>query len=158
MASTGIILRRKLGKNLFVGEDVPVPGELVMDLVTTNFGFLDEDGVTIRWGKLEDEIPTGGTTGQVLVKNTNIDGDVAWSDPVSGLPSGGTDGQVLTKDSTVTDGASWMDSSGGGGGELIAVDEGNGIGYVLKDDDRSMKINIGLNAIDLSSKDPISMR
>ena len=84
MASTGIILRRKLGKNLFTGEEAPIPGELVMDLNTTNFGFLDEDGVTIKWGKLEDEIPTGGITGQVLTKNTNIDGDVIWSDPVGG--------------------------------------------------------------------------
>ena len=63
MASTGIILRRKIGKNLFVGDEAPIPGELVMDLQTTNFGFLDEDGVTIRWGKLEDELPIGGTTG-----------------------------------------------------------------------------------------------
>ena len=83
MASTGIILRRKNGKNLFVGSETPVPGELVMDLQTTNFGFLDEDGVTIKWGKLEDELPAGGVTGQVLAKKTNIDGDVEWIDPLT---------------------------------------------------------------------------
>jgi len=128
MASTGIILRRKLGKNLFTGEETPIPGELVMDLNTTNFGFLDEDGVTIKWGKLEDEIPTGGIAGQVLTKNTNIDGDVIWSDPVSGTPGGGT----------------------GGGEGLVKVDEGNGEGYYLAGDDRSNKGPIGNHAIDLS--------
>ena len=127
MASTGIILRRKNGKNLFVGSEAPIPGELVMDLQTTNFGFLDEDGVTIKWGKLEDELPIGGVTGQVLAKKTNIDGDVEWIDPPQG-----------------------------GGGELIKVtetDSNTGItktGYALSGVDRTNKAQIGENAMDFS--------
>jgi hypothetical protein len=45
-------------------------------------------------------IPNGGTTGQVLAKNSNTNKDTAWVNPSSGLPSGGTTGQVLTKTST----------------------------------------------------------
>jgi len=148
MASTGIILRRKLGKNLFTGEEAPIPGELVMDLNTTNFGFLDEDGVTIKWGKLEDEIPTGGITGQVLTKNTNIDGDVIWSDPVSGIPEGGLTGQILSKNSDANNDVGWSDPVGGG--ELVKADEGDGEGYYLAGDDRSNKGPIGNHAIDFS--------
>lgn len=39
-------------------------------------------------------VPDGGTTGQALVKNSSVDGDVIWSDvappsiPYSALPSG----------------------------------------------------------------------
>jgi len=124
MASTGIILRRKIGKNLFVGADAPIPGELVMDLETTNFGFLDEDGVTIRWGKLEDELPVGGVTGQILAKKTNIDGDVEWINP------GG--GEIV---------------------QVTETDPNTGIsktGYVFASDDRVNKTPIGQGAIDFS--------
>lgn len=38
-----------------------------------------------------------------------------------------------------------------GGGQLTAIDEGNGIGFVLKNQDRSKHENIGILAIDLSS-------
>lgn len=41
-------------------------------------------------------LPTGGTTGQVLSKDSNLDGDASWQTiPVP--PSGGTTGQVLKK-------------------------------------------------------------
>lgn len=131
MAATGIILRRKDGKNQFVGSEAPVPGELVMDLQTTNFGFLAEDGVTVKWGKLEDELPVGGTAGQILAKKTNIDGDVEWVDP----------------------------PQGGGGGEVVYITETglDGIvrsGYVFARDDRTQKSPIGNNAIDFTFIDP----
>jgi len=62
------------------------------------------------------EIPDGGTTGQVLAKNSNSDGDFKWADP--SIPAGGTTGQVLAKKSAVTGDAEWIDppSSGGTGG------------------------------------------
>lgn len=49
-------------------------------------------------------IPKGGTSGQVLSKKSNSDGDVVWKNISSGsttgkLPSGGTTGQYLKKKS-----------------------------------------------------------
>lgn len=49
------------------------------------------------------EIPTGGTTGQVLTKTSTGE---EWSDAPSGLPEGGTEGQILEKTSS---GAVWVD-------------------------------------------------
>lgn len=49
------------------------------------------------------EIPTGGTTGQVLTKTSTGE---EWSDAPSGLPEGGTEGQILEKTSS---GAAWVD-------------------------------------------------
>lgn len=41
-------------------------------------------------------IPSGGTAGQVLTKNSATDYDAGWDDVPKELPTGGTDGQVLT--------------------------------------------------------------
>lgn len=51
-------------------------------------------------------IPSGGTAGQALLKQSDDDGDVAWGDP-AGLPSGGSNGQVLTRTSL---GPRWQDA------------------------------------------------
>ena len=51
-------------------------------------------------------VPSGGTTGQVLVKSNNTDYATEWDD-ISGIPSGGTVGQVLTKTSATDYAASW---------------------------------------------------
>lgn len=179
MAQTGIILRRKIGKNLFTGSEVPIPGELVMDLETTNFGFLSEDGVTIKWGKLEDELPAGGVAGQVLAKKTNIDGDTEWINPPStGIPDAPSDGNIYSrKDAswinistdlnsigdlttlTTTDKSSLVNAinevNASSGGEVIKITEtdslgNNKTGYVFSSDDRSTKASIGNNAIDFS--------
>lgn len=54
-------------------------------------------------------LPAGGTTGQMLVKRTNGDGDTQWANSPIGLPAGGSVGQVLSKTSNVIDGASeWV--------------------------------------------------
>jgi hypothetical protein len=54
--------------------------------------------------------PAGGTTGQVLTKNSATDYDSAWTTPAtpSGVvPTGGTSGQVLTKNSATNYDAGW---------------------------------------------------
>ncbi len=66
-------------------------------------------------------VPAGGTTGQVLAKQSDDDGDADWVDPeTAALPPGGDVGQVLTK----TDGgAEWDDVSslppGGTTGQVL---------------------------------------
>lgn len=57
-------------------------------------------------------VPPGGTTGQVLKKASNTDGDLVWGDDVAGaaaasLPAGGTTGQYLRKSSTTDGDAAW---------------------------------------------------
>lgn len=57
-------------------------------------------------------IPKGGTSGQVLSKKSNSDGDVVWKNISSGsttgkLPSGGTTGQYLKKKSNSDYDAEW---------------------------------------------------
>lgn len=54
-----------------------------------------------------NKLPTGGSTGQVLAKNTNSDYDVGWVDQTDALPDGGDSGQVLTKNSSTDGDASW---------------------------------------------------
>lgn len=44
-------------------------------------------------------IPSGGTTKQVLTKNSATDYDAGWDDVPVGVPSGGAENQVLTADS-----------------------------------------------------------
>lgn len=66
-------------------------------------------------------LPIGGTTGQVLAKASNADGDANWIDPTGGsdeLPTGGTTGQVLAKASNSDGDVEWVDQTGGGGGSF----------------------------------------
>lgn len=50
------------------------------------------------------EIPTGGTTGQILVKKSDTDRDVKWADPTTG-------GLVITGNYTVDDEDNWVVSN-----------------------------------------------
>lgn len=72
----------------------------------------------------DEQLPTGGTAGQVLTKTA--DGE-AWQDAPDGLPEGGTTGQILTKTS---DGAEWADAPDTGvttfNGRSGAVEPQNG--------------------------------
>ena len=54
-------------------------------------------------------LPSGGTTNQVLAKQSNTDGDVYWKTDAtgSGLPTGGNTGYVLTKNSPSDFDAGW---------------------------------------------------
>jgi len=93
MAATGIILRRLDNKNDFQGVNSLVDGELVFSLTSNEFGFLKDGGDTsnITWGRLENELPTGGTTGQLLAKSLNNDYVVEWID----APEGGGGSQWI---------------------------------------------------------------
>ena len=65
-----------------------------------------------NWSKsLQDiTVPSGGMTGQALIKNSDIDGDMSWQELVA-LPTGGEAGQVLIKNSTSDGDASWQNIS-----------------------------------------------
>lgn len=53
-------------------------------------------------------LPTGGTNGNVLIKNSSTDGDASWVNLNNKfLPSGGTSGQVLIKNSSTDGDARW---------------------------------------------------
>ena len=85
------------------------------------------------------KIPSGGTTGQVLKKDTATDYDTSWQDDQAGsgggltesqvdtrvntlvpenrrVPSGGSTGQVLKKDTGTNYDVSWQDDEQGTGG------------------------------------------
>ena len=66
-------------------------------------------------------VPDGGTTGQVLKKNSNTDGDVTWGS-VDALPSGGTAGQVLQKNSgnTAAEWGGYSVPTGGNTDQVLA--------------------------------------
>lgn len=53
------------------------------------------------------QVPTGGSSGQVLTKKSSANFDAEWKTPGTTLPSGGTAGQVLTKNSSTAGDASW---------------------------------------------------
>lgn len=59
-------------------------------------------------GEEPDELFPGGTAGQVLLKNSDADGDISWGNIVA-LPEGGQVGQLLTKNSSADGDASWKD-------------------------------------------------
>lgn len=65
----------------------------------------DEDGLV--FGDAPTSLPAGGTTGQVLTKASNTDGDAEWTDAATSLPAGGTAGQVLQKQSSTDGDAVW---------------------------------------------------
>jgi hypothetical protein len=83
----------------------------------------------------------GGTTGQVLAKNSNTDMDFIWATDASGIPATifdakgdlivasaadtaarlavGTNGHILTADSTATNGVKWAAPAAAGGGMTL---------------------------------------
>lgn len=72
-------------------------------------------------------IPKGGTSGQVLSKKSNSDGDVVWKNISSGsttgkLPSGGTTGQYLKKKSNSDYDAEWSTPPSSGGSSSGTTD------------------------------------
>lgn len=59
------------------------------------------------------EVPSGGSSGQVLTKNSSADFDLNWSDgpaAANGLPAGGTAGQLLSKIDGSDYNAEWVDA------------------------------------------------
>lgn len=61
-----------------------------------------------------NNLPTGGTTRQVLAKNSNTSFDVTWNN--SGVPNGGTANQILKKNTGTDYDASWVTPSSLPGG------------------------------------------
>lgn len=111
------------------GWETPDDTDLVKDgaaAIRTLAGAIDTSLVDLK----------GGTTGQVLAKNSNTDMDFVWSADASGIPATifdakgdlivasaadtaarlavGTDGHILTADSTATNGIKWAAPAGGG--------------------------------------------
>lgn len=64
----------------------------------------------LKWGTVAG-IPSGGTTGQVLRKSSNNNYAVEWGS-VGTLPSGGTAGQVLKKSSATDYAVTWGSPDG----------------------------------------------
>lgn len=132
-----------------------------MATTTPNFGWdipqstdLVKDGATAI-AALGTDIDTalvdlkGGTTGQVLSKNSNTDLDFTWTADASGIPATifdakgdiiaataadtasrlavGTNGQVLTADSTTATGLKWATSAAGSSYTLLNSPSGTAL-------------------------------
>lgn len=71
-----------------------------------------QDAINEVQENVENVLPSGGTTGQVLTKTSTGE---EWSDAPSGLPEGGTEGQVLKRgvSGAEWDDAEWLPLSGG---------------------------------------------
>ena len=81
MAATGIVLRRSNSKADFKESTKLLrDGELVFALNDNEFGFLKDGNNTnnITWGRLENELPTGGLAGQTLIKSSANNYEVEW--------------------------------------------------------------------------------
>ena len=94
---------------LTAGEEHKISGPL--GFTEASYGsMLPETGFEGQLFFLEDDnsstLPSGGSAGQALVKNSTADGDASWKDIVA-LPKGGSAGQVLIKNSTTDGDASW---------------------------------------------------
>ena len=72
-------------------------------------------GVVVGGGSGSAEFPSGGTTGQALVKKSNADNDVEWG-TINSIPNGGTTGQALIKHSNTDKDVEWGDV-----GQIIQV-------------------------------------
>lgn len=150
---------------------------------TTNFGWetpddtdLVKDGAAaIR--TLGSAIDTsmadlkGGTTGQVLTKNSNTDMDFTWAADASGIPATifdakgdliaasaadtaarlavGTNGQVLTADSTASTGLAWATPSSGSL-TLLSTTSMNGSSNVSVTGISGSHTNLQIQVLDLS--------
>ena len=94
---------------------VPVATEIKAGIVKPGEGMSVTGDGTLN---VDDQLPAGGQTGQVLTKTESGE---AWQDAPDGLPEGGETGQVLTKTST---GAQWDDvpsdlPAGGSDGQIL---------------------------------------
>lgn len=113
------------GKNLFAGVRGTRDGEIVMPTTWTSIGWIQRgtdaaaftapptpgvyDQLLAKYGEaLARGLPPGGKKGQVPVKKSDSDYDVAWQSPSGGtgiLPGGGAPGQILMK---TEDGEDWQ--------------------------------------------------
>jgi hypothetical protein len=70
-------------------------------------------------GQTVEGLPAGGSTNQVLTKNSGTDYDTAWHDVLHELPSGGSTGQSLVKASSTDYAVGWQTPAPAGGSPLV---------------------------------------
>ena len=90
-----------------------------------------QDAINEVQENVENVLPSGGTTGQVLTKTSTGE---EWSDAPSGLPEGGSEGQVIKKtaDGAEWGNADWLPLSGGTVNGYINFDQVNSGIYFSK--------------------------
>lgn len=101
--------------------DGTTPAHLSPATETKIGGVIIGDGLSVEADgtvSADDQLPTGGTQGQVLTQGTT---GPEWQDAPSGLPDGGAPGQVLTQGES---GPEWTDApdplpSGGETGQVL---------------------------------------
>jgi microcystin-dependent protein len=96
-----------MGSNLDMNNNrvlnLPVPSSSFEPLRVIDVGTINGGGITVS------PLPAGGTTGQVLEKNSNTNFDVSWQSTAS-VPPAGLTGQVLTKNSNSSFDDSWQNA------------------------------------------------
>ena len=97
-----------IGEGLSVTEDGTVSADDQLPTGGTQGQVLTQGATGPAWQDAPDGLPEGGETGQVLTKTS---AGAQWDDVPSDLPAGGTDGQILTK---TADGVAWEDAPEGG--------------------------------------------
>lgn len=107
----------KQGDHYDVGTEEPY----TMYMWDNKFGWINKGSLNAFSGA---SLPEGGTTGQILTKNSNDDGDASWQNPPISIPSGGVKGQVLTKNGTDDGDAVWKNipnelPAGGVNGQVL---------------------------------------
>jgi hypothetical protein len=109
-------------------ESIALPARGMLDFVGAGVTVTDDSVgnrsvVTIPGGGGVQELPTGGTTDQVLAKSSATNYAVKWADPVIGagnVPVGGTTGQVLAKNSNTNYDTVWV-PAGTGSDEVLTL-------------------------------------
>jgi hypothetical protein len=84
------------------------PGVVISDSVP--------DGTDVLWADTSEAgdavVPTGGATGEALVKASGDDYDTEWAEIPNPVPTGGSTGQVLAKASGTNYDTEWVAQSG----------------------------------------------
>lgn len=77
------------------------------------------------------QVPAGGSTSQVLTKNSSTNYDTSWQSAATGVPTGGTTGQALRKNSSTNFDDSWLDvhEVPAGGSTSQALRKNSGTNY-----------------------------
>lgn len=102
--------------------NLPIPDSLYSPVRLTDLQGLATGGTIVV-----NPLPGGGTTNQVLAKNSNTNFDTSWKD-FHGIPAGGNIGQTLVKSSSSDYDTTW--SAGvNPGGAVNAVQYNSGLGF-----------------------------
>ena len=92
-------------------------------------------------------LPDGGTSGQVLTKNSSTNGDASWETPGVALPAGGTAGQYLRKSANSDYSVEWAN--------ITVYPDCRSVWYNTKSDDsfksQAIKVEAGGNSSIISN-------